>query len=123
MDYNIVTVDAIPIAEVDAGSGEIRTLNDALDLIGTVVYNDDSHHVILQAEHLDPAFFDLKTGIAGEILQKFTQYGMRLAVVGDFDHYESSSLQAFIRECNRGSQLFFCPNRDEARTRLSGGAS
>ena len=119
MEFTIVTEGAIPITQVNAEPGEIRTLNDALDLIG-MVYSDGSTHMLVQAEQFDPDFFDLKTGLAGEILQKFAQYGMRLAIVGDFEQYESNSLQAFIRECNRGSQLFFCRTHHEALDRLTG---
>jgi len=29
-------------------------------------------------------FFDLSTGLAGEILQKFVNYHVKIAIVGDF---------------------------------------
>ena len=43
---------------------------------------------------------------------------MKLAIVGDFDKYESKSLKAFIYECNRGKDIFFTGSIDEAVTML-----
>ena len=37
--------------------------------------------LILDEQQLSPAFFDLRTGLAGEVLQKFTSYRARLAIV------------------------------------------
>lgn len=58
----------------------------------------DFDGIILQARHITPDFFDLKTGMAGEVLQKFSYYRMCLAIVGDFSAYGSKSLQEFILE-------------------------
>ena len=54
----------------------------------------------------------------GEILQKFSNYRMRLAVVGDFAVHVSSSLKAFIAESNRGAQIAFVADREAALERL-----
>jgi hypothetical protein len=63
---------------------------------------------------LNPDFFDLKTGFAGEILQKFSTYGLKLAIIGNFQRYKSESLKAFIFESNRGGRVQFRNNLDEA---------
>ncbi|WP_083996437.1 DUF4180 domain-containing protein [Desulfosporosinus acididurans] len=52
-------------------------------------------------------FFDLKTKLAGEILQKFVNYHVRIAIVGDFSGYKSKSLKDFIYESNNGKDVFF----------------
>ncbi|MFC2347384.1 MAG: DUF4180 domain-containing protein [Bacteroides sp.] len=57
--------------------------------------------------NITPEFFDLKTKIAGNILQKFAQYQMPLIIVGDFSKYKSKSLNDFIFESNKGSQVNF----------------
>ena len=41
----------------------------------------DKEGLILTEGDLSPAFFDLRTGLAGELFQKFTNYGLRLAIV------------------------------------------
>ncbi len=63
---------------------------------------------------LSPEFFQLSTGLAGEILQKFTNYHAILAIVGDFSQEQSKPLRDFIYESNKGSHIFFVETEDEA---------
>ena len=64
-------------------------------------------------------FFDLRTGLAGEILQTFTNYRFALAIVGDFSGCGSRALRDFIYESNQGRRVFFLPDRETALERLS----
>jgi len=61
----------------------------------------------------------LKTGVAGEILQKFSTYNMQLAIVGDFSVFSSKSLKDFIYESNRTGKIVFVATTDEAIEKLS----
>lgn len=63
---------------------------------------------------LSAAFFDLSTGVAGELAQKLTNYGMRMAAVVPDPSAHSARFQDFAREANRGRQLRFCATREEA---------
>ena len=63
--------------------------------------------LIIHEENMISDFFVLKNKIAGNILQKFSQYSMPLAIIGDFEKYESKSLNDFIFESNKGSQINF----------------
>jgi hypothetical protein len=105
------------IAEVISPVLVLRTVQDGIDLVGNLAYQGFDG-VILHAHHVTPAFFDLQTGLAGEILQKFSNYRMRLAVVGDFSMYESTSLQAFIAESNRGGAVHFVGSVEEGVRKL-----
>ncbi|MFW6120130.1 MAG: DUF4180 domain-containing protein [Petrotogales bacterium] len=91
----------------------IKSAQDALDLFSDAVY-EGCNNFIVYKENLSEDFFDLKTGLAGEILQKFSNYRMRLAIIGDFSKYKSKSLEAFIIESNRGNQTFFVSSVEEA---------
>ncbi|MCI8360164.1 MAG: DUF4180 domain-containing protein [Clostridiales bacterium] len=64
-------------------------------------------------------FFILSRGLAGEILQKYINYGFKLGVFGDFGRYTSKPPRDFIRESNRGKDFFFVADRAEAVKRLS----
>ena len=64
-------------------------------------------------------FFDLKSGIAGERLQKFSTYRIRLAIVGDFSKYTSKSLNDYIFESNKGRYINFLSTCSEAIIILS----
>lgn len=45
--------------------------------------------------------------LAGDILQKFSKYNIKLAIVGDFTKYKSKSLHDFIRKSNKENKIFF----------------
>ncbi|WP_439554989.1 DUF4180 domain-containing protein [Dyadobacter sp.] len=112
------TVNEIQIAEVTSDKLIIETAEDGLDLLGNLYYQGfDS--IIIHEENLTPSFFDLKTGIAGEILQKFSNYRMRLAIVGDFQNYPGKSIRDFISESNRSGKINFLESVEEALKKLS----
>jgi hypothetical protein len=119
MEIIIHTHKNIKIAEVSSADLLIRDPQDALDLMAEAGYLG-AGSIILLEEHLDPGFFDLKSGLAGEILQKFSNYNLKLALVGDFSKYKSKSLQDFIRESNRGNRIFFFDDFEAAIARLAG---
>ena len=117
MMLDIFEVSGRQVAEVGSDDVVISTVQDALDLMATAQYQG-ADYLILHEKHLPAAFFDLKTGLAGEILQKFTNYRMRLAVIGTFE-FESESLKALMFESNRGRQVAFVPDRTAALAKLA----
>lgn len=86
----------------------------AMELLATARYETGCSAMILRKEQLDEAFFRLSSGVAGEVLQKFVNYQMRLAIVGDFSHYTSKPLRDFIYESNQGTQIGFQPTVEAA---------
>jgi hypothetical protein len=106
------------IAKLKSIENQISNVNDALDLIGNADYQG-ARNIIINEKDLDSNFFDLKTGLAGEILQKYSNYHVRLAIVGDFSKYSSNALKAFILECNRGKHIFFVENEELAIQKLT----
>jgi len=120
MNFTLHEVNHHTLAALPAAGVAIRTPQDALDLIGNAGYQGASG-IVLQAAQLAPEFFDLRTGLAGEVLQKFSNYDMRLAIVGDFAGYNSKALQDFIRESNRQGRVRFVGSEAEARVALTRG--
>lgn len=118
MNIKIHEKNAIRIAEVVSDAMLIRTPEDGLQLMVDLYYQDFDRFV-LHRHQITPDFFDLKTGIAGEILQKFTNYRLRVVIVGDFSEIESKSLADFIFESNKGRQINFLPTVEQAVERLS----
>ena len=96
----------------------IQDAGSALDLLATVRYETGLDAMILPKEALTEDFFRLTTGLAGEILQKFVNYGMSLAIVGDFSAYTSKNLRDFFFESNKGNAVCFLPTEAEALERL-----
>ncbi|MDE6922479.1 MAG: DUF4180 domain-containing protein [Oscillospiraceae bacterium] len=92
----------------------ITSGSSAMDLLTTARYETGCSAIVLFQAQLDESFFRLSTGLAGEVLQKFVNYQMKLAVVGDFGRYTSKPLQDFIRESNEGRQICFQPSEEAA---------
>ena len=106
------------IAEIITDEIILKTIEDGLDLIGNLNYQGFDK-IIIHEKNIIPDFFDLKTKIAGDILQKFTQYQMPLIIVGDFSKFNSKSLNEFIYESNKGRQVNFLASQSEAMKVLS----
>jgi hypothetical protein len=64
-------------------------------------------------------FFKLSTGVAGEVSQKFVNYGFHVVIVGDFSDYTSKPLHDYIYECNNRRHINFVSTEAEAIKRLS----
>ncbi|MFA5936907.1 MAG: DUF4180 domain-containing protein [Candidatus Paceibacterota bacterium] len=105
------------IAEIVSDGIIVNTTEDALDLM---VHREvrPARKIILHKENIIPDFFDLRTGIAGEILQKFVNYRVELAIVGDFSKITSENFKAFMRESNRGREIFFLETVEQAKEKL-----
>ncbi len=106
MEIKIHTIDDRKIAEIISDDIVLQTVEDAVDLIGNMSYQGFDK-LIIHEENMISDFFELKNKIAGNILQKFSQYSMPLAIIGDFEKYESKSLNDFIFESNKGKQINF----------------
>jgi uncharacterized protein DUF4180 len=98
----------------------LRTYADAVDILGKS-FESRATLIVVPVECLDEEFFQLKTRIAGELIQKFVQYRRRLVIVGDISRHlaESSALRAFVYESNRGNEVWFLASLDELGQRLA----
>lgn len=113
MKINIQIKNKIQIAEIVSEKIELSTEQQAIDIFANAMYQGSSK-IILHKKNITECLFDLKTGIAGAIFQKCSNYKVQLAIVGDFSRYKSKSLQDFIRESNRYGQINFVDSIEEA---------
>ena len=81
--------------------------------------------VAIPVDRLEPAFFDLRSGVAGDILGVSATYRSRLAIIGELPEPAASSnaFAALVRESNAGTQHWFLPTLDALRDRLGGWGS
>lgn len=96
----------------------------ALDVLMTAKYETGTKNIVIDKTLITEEFFVLSSGLAGEILQKYINYGGRIAIYGDFSHYTSKPLKDFIYESNQGRDVFFTATQEEAIAMLArtGGA-
>jgi len=106
------------VALIESEQIEFRTVQDMLDVMAGCAW-EGADTMVISEQQLNPDFFNLKSGLAGEMLQKFSNYRMKLGILGDFSKYESKSMRDFIRESNRSGQIAFAVNIEEALQMLS----
>lgn len=94
----------------------------ATDVVGDAWYHEAAW-IAVPVERLTDDFFRLRSRIAGDIVQKFATYQLKLAVLGDITRYTeaSSALRDFVHECNQGRQVWFLPDAEALRARLAEG--
>jgi len=125
MTANAYDLHGVKVFECSRDGAKIRSGRDANDLIAEA-YQHDPSWIVLPVERLDEdAFFELRTGVAGEIVSKFVAFRLRVAIVGDISRHTeaSSSLRAFVHESNRGNQVWFVPSMEELGSRLKARAT
>lgn len=118
MNIRIIKENDIEIAIVSSNEILITDVQSALDLMATVSFEAGCNRIVLNKSAICEDFFHLRTGLAGEILQKYVNYHMKIAIIGDFSAYSSKSLKDFIFESNKGKDVFFLSNEKEAIEKL-----
>lgn len=114
MEFKRHLIGTTAVAELVDQGQVIAEAGDALDLLASA----GTIHLVVHESQLHPDFFRLRTGLAGEILQKCSNYGRRLAVVGDFGKYSSPPLKDFMYESNRTGNVVFAGSVEEALDRF-----
>ena len=107
------------ISEITGDGFIISSADDIMDIIGNIYYTTESDKIIIHEENIVPDFFDLSNRMAGEILQKISNYRIRLAIVGDFAKFTKKSIKDFIYESNKTGRINFVESVAEAIRKLS----
>lgn len=110
----VITKNNKKVVVVDSEEIVITDVQSALDVLMDAKYNADTKNIVIDKKLVLEDFFILSTGLAGEILQKYVNYGGRIAIYGDYSHYTSKPLKDFIYESNHGKDVFFVQTREEA---------
>jgi hypothetical protein len=92
----------------------------ATDIVGDS-YGSGAEVVVIPVERLGPGFLTLSTRIAGGVIQKFVNYGLGVAFVGDISEAVAASdaLRDFVRESNRGRHVWFVADMEELAAKLA----
>jgi len=91
----------------------ITSTGDSLDLISACAERDATR-VLLDDRHLPPAFFELRSGFAGEFVQKLVNYRMQLAVVFSNVSGHGERFEQFVLEARRGRGFRAFDDRESA---------
>jgi hypothetical protein len=111
----------IRLLEYAAEGPLLRTPQDVVDIIGEA-FGARPDWIVIPVERLGDGVLDLKTRLLGEMLQKFVNYGFRVVLLGDVSAVSAASkpFADFVRETNRGTQIWLVADRAALLERLGG---
>ncbi len=119
MKVTKIEKNGIICALIDSDDLVIMDTQSALDVLMTIKYDVGTENIIIDKKLIIEDFFILSKGLAGEILQKYVNYGGRIAIFGDYSHYTSKPLKDFMYESNKGKDVFFVATKEEAVNMLT----
>ncbi|WP_294464216.1 DUF4180 domain-containing protein [uncultured Anaerofustis sp.] len=108
-NISVIESEDILINDVDSG----------LDFAMEVSNMTGISNIIINKEAVDDILFDLKNKILGELLQKYINYNIKFAVIGDFSKFKSKALNDFIYESNNGRNFFFLEDINTAVEKMT----
>ena len=114
MQLTKIEKNGIACAVVNSNEIVITDAQSALDVLMSAKYDIGTKNIVVDKKLITEDFFILSKGLAGEILQKYVNYGGRIAIYGVYSHYTSKPLKDFMYESNKGKDVFFVTTRDEA---------
>ncbi|MDY3080142.1 MAG: DUF4180 domain-containing protein [Oscillospiraceae bacterium] len=114
MQIKVIERNGVKCAAVTGPEKLITDAQSALDVLMSAKYEAGTKNIVIDKKLVAEDFFILSTGLAGEILQKYINYGGRIAIYGDYSRYTSKPLKDFIYESNKGKDVFFASSEDEA---------
>lgn len=102
-----------------SGSEELSDAMLANDLVG-MAWSDDAQVVVVETSMLPDAFFELRSGMIGDVAQKFANYRLLMVVVGDVEPFtqRSDAFRAYVSETNAGTTLWFVRDMEALERKL-----
>ena len=113
MDTRLINKDGQSYLECLADGGVLKSEADALDLVAACGENG-VERLLLHAENLDDDFYNLKSGLAGAALLKFSNYFIKAAAVIPAEIANQGRFGEMVLETNRGSAFRVFQDEDKA---------
>jgi hypothetical protein len=123
MELTSVEEGGVTVVEGRPGVPFLSSADDAVRVL-EACFSAGARAALLYAENLPAEFFDLSSGQAGALLQKFRTYGVRLAVVSPSGKTRSSTrFGEMVAEESQRCDFGLFGTRDAARAWLAEGAA
>jgi PadR family transcriptional regulator AphA len=119
MKHIVHRKSGIVYLEISDRAFVLESEQDALDL-AALCGEYASNLLLLNTWNLDDRFYDLKTGLAGSVLQKFSSYRINMAAVVPPEAIKGR-FGEMVMEANKGKQFRICTEKADAERWLTGG--
>lgn len=115
----IIPMGPVRILHCPAQEGCIASEGDTDSLL-SAAWEHCAQLVAIDASCLDDSFFRLSSGLAGRLVQRFVNYRMPLAILGQLGPYldASRALGDYVRESNCGNAVWFLEHLADLESRL-----
>ncbi|MCP4162764.1 MAG: DUF4180 domain-containing protein [Deltaproteobacteria bacterium] len=80
-----------------------------------------SSNLLIHSKHLTEEFFNLKSGVAGEFLQKFSNYSTRVAILLDESRLKHPRFKEMVLEANKQGDIAYFEDHEAGIRWLTGG--
>lgn len=104
MDYRIVNKNDKRYIEYTSNGKKISSEEDVLDIIGSCMEHR-CNYVMLHYEVFSEDFFNLRTGLAGIMLQKLINYNIRAAAIIANEEKIKGRFGEMVFEVNKGNDF------------------
>lgn len=113
-----------PYHLMDASGPVLAREEDINDFLSEA-WSNDAAWLVVPRERLAPDFFRLSTRLLGSVAQKFQNYNVGLAILGNFESEmaESAAFRDFIRETNQRCAFWFVANEAQFQEKLGAEAA
>jgi PadR family transcriptional regulator AphA len=109
----VIEIEGKKLVELAKGEAVIRNERDALELAGICGFSG-APRALVHADNLAEEFFDLKTRVAGDVLQKFINYRIRVAAVLSRERIGTGRFSEMVMEANRGDDFRVFDDKEKA---------
>jgi uncharacterized protein DUF4180 len=119
MDVDACELHGQRVMQLRMTGDQLRNDREAIEIIFEAAAHN-AELIVIPVERLSEDFFDLKSRVAGEVLQEFVTYRKRVVIAGDISKQlsGSSALRDFVYECNAGHEIWFVRSLDELGQKL-----
>ena len=122
MDNAVLDVAGRRVLVCASAGAVLNKPGDANDFLAEA-WGREVDMLAIPVTRLGEDFFDLRSGLAGEVGQKFANYRMPLVIIGDLTQWTATSraFRDYVREANDGSSLWFVSDQAELIAKVSAG--
>jgi PadR family transcriptional regulator AphA len=113
MNYQIREIESKKYIELLSAAEPLRSENDALDLIA-LCWEHETNALMIHHAALSEDFFKLKTKLAGNMIQKFTNYSIKAAAIIPQMTIQKGRFKEMALETNKGNHFRLYESKEEA---------
>ena len=113
MNYQIREIENKKYIELISTNKPLSTENDALDLIA-LCWEHEANALMIHYAALSEDFFKLKTKVAGNIIQKFINYGIKAAAIIPQETIQNGRFKEMAMETNKGNHFRLYESNEDA---------